>query len=293
MALERGERAAFAATARQLRLDIIDTMVWAGGAHVGGAMSLADILVLLYWKYLRIDPARPGWEERDRLVVSKGHAGAGIAPALALRGYFPKAELETFNHFRSPFGMHLDAAKVRGVDCSTGSLGHGLSLSVGLALGARLQGRPWKTWCVLGDGECDEGSVWEAAMAASHFKLDNLVVIVDRNGLMIDGRTEEIMSLEPFEDKWKAFGFLTRAVDGHDFDALAAAFDYALSKPGRPVVIVANTVKGKGVDFMEGDVRWHYGSADSSLAAKARASIELRYAATAGGAASAVTAGRD
>lgn len=277
MALVSGEREKLEATARQLRLDIIDTMVWAGGAHAGGALSLADILVLLYWKYLKVDPARPEWEDRDRLIVSKGHAGAGIAPALALRGYFPKSELRTFNHFMSPFGMHLDAAKVRGVDASTGSLGHGLSMALGLALGAKLQGKAWKTWCVLGDGECNEGSVWEAAMAASHFKAANLVVIVDRNGLMIDGRTEEVMALEPFEDKWKAFGFLTRVVDGHDFDALAAAFDYALSEPGKPVVIIANTVKGKGVSFMEGDPRWHYGSADSELAARARASIEAGY----------------
>ncbi len=173
--------------------------------------------------------------------------------------------------------MHLDAAKVRGVDASTGSLGHGLSMAIGLALGARLRQKKWKIWCVLGDGECDEGSIWEAAMSAGHFKLGNLITIVDRNGLMIDGRTEDVMGLEPFEDKWKAFGFLTRVVNGHDFDALAEAFDYGLSSPGKPVVILADTVKGKGVDFMEGDARWHYGSADSELAARARASIETFY----------------
>jgi len=252
-------------------------MVWAGGAHAGGSLSLADILVLLYWKYLRVDPANPQWEERDRLIISKGHAGVGIAPALSLRGYFPKAELESFNHFMSPFGMHLDAAKVKGVDCSTGSLGHGLSMAIGLALGARLRGKSWKTWCVLGDGECDEGSVWEAAMSAAHFKVSNLVTIVDRNGLMIDGRTEDVMGLEPFEDKWRAFGFLTRVVNGHDMDALSEAFDFALSTTCKPVVIIADTIKGKGVDFMEGDARWHYGSADSELAARAKASIESRY----------------
>ncbi|MFZ4615127.1 MAG: transketolase [Rectinemataceae bacterium] len=274
MALTQEEKAAFAKTARQLRLDIIDTTVWAGGAHLGGALSMVEMLVLLYWKYLRIDPERPDWDGRDRLVVSKGHAGVGIAPALALRGYFPKEELKGFNHFMSPFGMHLDAAKVRGVDLSTGSLGHGLPMSVGLALGARLQKKDWKTFCILGDGECDEGSVWEAAMSAAHFRLDNLVVMVDRNGLMIDGRTEDVMGLEPFEDKWKAFGFLTRKVDGHDYDELSAAIDFALSKPGKPVAIIAETVKGKGVDFMEGQVKWHYGSVDSVLEARAKASIE-------------------
>jgi transketolase len=274
MALTNEEKAAFAQTARQLRLDIIDTTVWAGGAHLGGALSMVEMLVILYWKYLKIDPQRPDWDERDRLVVSKGHAGVGIAPALALRGYFPKEELKSFNHFMSPFGMHLDAAKVRGVDLSTGSLGHGLPMSVGLALGARLQKKDWKTFCILGDGECDEGSVWEAAMSAAHFRLDNLVVMVDRNGLMIDGRTEDVMGLEPFEDKWKAFGFLTRKVDGHDYDELSSAIDFALSKPGKPVAIIAETVKGKGVDFMEGQVKWHYGSVDSVLEAKAKASIE-------------------
>ena len=273
MALTPAEKANLLAKAQQLRLDIIDTMVWAGGAHVGGSMSLADILVLLYWKYLNIDPERPDWPERDRLIVSKGHVVAGIAPALSLRGYFPKKLLETFNHFGSDFGMHLDSRKVIGCDVSTGSLGHGLAMAVGHALAARIQGKTWNTWCVLGDGECNEGSVWESAMAASHYKLSNLVVIVDRNGLMIDGKTEDVMGLEPFEDKWKAFGFATRVVDGHDFDKLAEAFDFALSKPGKPVAILATTIKGKGVDFMENDVRWHYGSADSALADKAKASI--------------------
>ncbi|MCU0821130.1 MAG: transketolase [Spirochaetes bacterium] len=259
--------------AKEIRLDIIDTTVWAGGAHIGGAMSMVEILTLLYFKYLNIDPARPDWADRDRLVLSKGHGGVGIAPVLAKRGYYEKELLKQFNHFKSPFGMHLDSLKVKGVDTSTGSLGHGLSMAVGLAIGARMQNKPWLTYCVLGDGECNEGSVWEAAMSASHFKVTNLITIVDRNSLMIDGPTEKIMALEPFPDKWKAFGFIVREVDGHDYKALSGAIDYAQKEKSAPVVIIAKTIKGKGVDFMENEFKWHYGSIDSALAEKAKASV--------------------
>lgn len=260
--------------ARQLRHDIIDVTVWAGGAHIGGGLSMLDILVLLYFKYLNIDPAQPEMPDRDRVIVSKGHGGVGYAPVLSRRGYFDFDELKRFNQFGSPFGMHLDAAKVTGVDVSTGSLGHGLPMAVGLALGARSQGASWKTYCVLGDGECNEGSVWEAAMAAAHFKLTNLVIFVDRNGYMIDGATEEVMGLEPFSSKWRAFGFHVLEVDGHDFKALANAIDTSLSGEKGPCVIMAHTQKGKGVDFMESNVKWHYGSIDSTLAEAAHASVD-------------------
>lgn len=268
----------FRKKAKQLRLDIIDTMVWAGGAHVGGALSLVEILILLYFKYLKIDPSMPDWPERDRVILSKGHAGVGFAPLLSLRGYFDKEELKSFNHFKSPFGMHLDGNKVKGVDASTGSLGHGLSIAVGLAIGAQRLKAPWKTYCILGDGECNEGSVWEAAMAASHFKLGNLIAIIDRNGLMIDGPTEQVMGLEPLGAKLTAFGFNTMEVDGHDYTALAEAFETAQGSRNRPTAIVAKTVKGKGVDFMENETKWHYGSVDSELAAKAKKSIEETHA---------------
>lgn len=198
----------------------------------------------------------------------------GYAPVLANRGYFDREELKDFNHFMSNFGMHLDSLKVKGVDASTGSLGHGLSMAVGLALGARLQKKSWMTYCILGDGECNEGSVWEAAMAASHFKATNLVTFVDRNRLMIDGRTEVVMALEPFADKWKAFGFIVKEIDGHDFKDLADAIDYAHTEKKGPVLILCNTKKGRGVDFMEDQVKWHYGSIDSELAAKAHASVD-------------------
>lgn len=260
--------------ARQIRHDIIDTTVFAGGAHIGGGLSMVEILTILYFKYLNIDPKNPEWEDRDRFVLSKGHGGAGYAPVLANRGFFDKEELKEFNHFKSAFGMHLDSLKVKGVDVSTGSLGHGLPISLGLALGSRLQKKDWRTYCVLGDGECNEGTNWEAAMAISHFKLTNLLTFVDRNRLMIDGTTEDIMGLEPFADKWRAFGFIVKEINGHSFKELADAIDYALIEKSKPVIIIANTVKGKGIDFMENQVKWHYGSMDSELAKRAKISVD-------------------
>jgi transketolase len=249
--------------ARQLRRDIVDITFWAGGAHIGGALSMVEIMILLYYKYLNIDPKNPQKPDRDRMVLSKGHAGVGFAPLLARRGYFDFELLRDFNKFKSPFGMHLDGQKVTGVDVSTGSLGHGLSMAVGLSLGARTKGESWRTYCVLGDGECNEGTVWEAAMAAGHYKVTNLVTFVDRNRFMVDGPTEKVMGLEPFSDKWRSFGFVVKEVDGHSYEALSAAIEEAQAEKSAPVVIMANTVKGKGVPFMENDVRWHYGGLDS------------------------------
>ena len=260
--------------ARTIRKAIIDVTGWAGGAHIGGALSMVEMLTLLYFNVARVDPADPEAADRDRIVISKGHGGVGYASTLAEKGYFDFDLLRDFNKFKSPFGMHLDAAKVRGVDVSTGSLGHGLPMAVGLALGARVQQKRWRTYCILGDGECNEGSIWEAAMAAAHFKAVNLVTFVDRNRLMIDGRTEEVMSLEPFADKWRAFGFDVREVDGHSFAELSEAVDLAHAAIKKPVVIIANTTKGKGVDFMENDVRWHYGGLDTDLVAKAKVSVD-------------------
>jgi len=263
--------------AHQIRKDIVDVTGWAGGAHIGGALSIVEILVILYFKYLDVDPKQPGLETRDRFVLSKGHGGVGYASVLARKGYFEFALLKEFNKFKSPFGMHLDGNKVKGVDVSTGSLGHGLSMALGLAMGARVQKKNWWTYCILGDGECNEGTVWEAAMAASHFKIRNLITFVDRNRLMIDGTTEQIMGLEPFSDKWKAFGWIVREVDGHSFRDLSAAIEYARTEDKAPVVIIANTVKGKGVDFMENEVKWHYGGLDSDLIEKAKGSIDRMY----------------
>ena len=273
MALSMEEKQKLQDLARQLRLTVIDVMAWSGGAHVGGSLSIIDILTILYFKYLNVDPANPKWENRDRFILSKGHAAAGYIPVLAKKGYFPEETLKTFNHFGSPFAMHPDCNKVIGCDASAGSLGHGLSMAVGLGLGARYLKKEWKTVCLMGDGECGEGSIWEAAMSASNFKLGNVIGIVDRNRLMIDGKTEDVMALEPFADKWRAFGWDVVEIDGHDFDQLDEALSHAWAATDQPVLILANTIKGKGVDFMENNVVYHYASADSELCAKAKASI--------------------
>ncbi len=276
MPLTREERLGLEKKAHELRRLTLDTVVWAGSGHIGGALSAMDILTILYHKYLRIDPKRPDWEERDRFVCSKGHIGVGYAPVLADLGYFDRELLKEYNHTGSPLGMHLDSTKVPGVESSTGSLGHGLSVGLGMALAARVKGASWRTFVLLGDGECDEGAVWEAAMAASHFKAVKLVAIVDRNKCMIDGPTEEVMSIEPLAEKWEAFGFEAVPADGHDFDSLAAALDRALDARERPVAIIADTVKGCGIDFIAGDYRWHYGSFDAEKKAKAAESLD-RY----------------
>ena len=273
MALSMEEKQRLQDLARDLRLTVIDVMAWSGGAHVGGSLSIIDILTILYFKYLKVDPANPKWEDRDRFILSKGHAAAGYIPVLAKRGYFPEETLKTFNHFGSPFAMHPDCNKVIGCDASAGSLGHGLSMAVGLGLGAKYLQKDWKTVCLMGDGECGEGSIWEAAMSASNFKLGNVIGIVDRNRLMIDGKTEDVMALEPFADKWRAFGWDVVEIDGHDFDQLDEALSHAWAATDQPVLIMANTIKGKGVDFMENNVVYHYASADSELCAKAKASI--------------------
>ena len=273
MALSPQEKQRLKDIARELRLTVIDVMAWSGGAHVGGSLSIIDILTILYFKYLDVNPADPQWDERDRFILSKGHAAAGLIPVLAKLGFFPEETLKTFNHFGSPFAMHPDSNKVIGCDASAGSLGHGLSMAVGMALGARQRKMPWKTVCLMGDGECCEGSIWEAAMSAPHFKLGNLIGIVDRNRFMIDGETEDVMPLEPFADKWRAFGWEVVEVDGHDFDQLDEALARAWAATDVPVLILANTIKGKGVDFMENNVVYHYASADSELCARAKASI--------------------
>ena len=260
-------------TAAKVRRDMVDVTGWSGGAHIGGSLSMADILVLLYWKYMRIDPAKPDWEDRDRFVLSKGHGGMGHAVVLANRGYFPMEDLKSFNETGSKLGMHLDSHKAVGCEISTGSMGHGLCQAVGLALGARVLKKDWRTFCVVGDGESDEGSIWEAAMSAAHYKTGNLIGFLDRNHYMIDGNTETIMSLEPFADKWRAFGWETKEVNGHDLKALSEAVEFAMNYKKGPVMLLCETVKGKGVDFMEGKAAWHYGGLGADLVEKAKASI--------------------
>lgn len=277
MPITAEEKKELLAIAKELRLTVIDVMTWSGGAHVGGSLSCLDILTALYFKYLKLDPEKPDWAERDRFILSKGHAAAGYIPVLSKRGYFPHEELKTFNHFGSPFAMHPDCNKVVGCDVSAGSLGHGLPIAFGMGLGFRYQNQPNKIVCLMGDGECCEGSIWEAAMAIAHYDLTNVIPIVDRNKLMIDGTTEKIMALEPFADKWRAFGFEVVEIDGHDFDQICDALDKAWNATEKPVMILANTVKGKGVDFMENQLAYHYASGDSVMCEKAKASIEASY----------------
>lgn len=261
-------------TAKELRLTIIDVMKWSGGAHVGGSLSCIDMLTALYFHFLKVDPENPDWDERDRFVLSKGHAAAGYIPVLAKRGFFPEDTLKSFNHFGSPFAMHPDCNKIAGCDASAGSLGHGLPMAFGMGLGFRYQGKDNKVVCMMGDGECQEGSVWEAAMAISHFGLKNVIPVVDRNRCQIDGTTEQVMALEPFKDKWEAFGFEVIEIDGNDMQQVCDAFEKAWTGGDRPMMILANTVKGKGVDFMENAVPYHYCSGDTEVCEKAKASIE-------------------
>lgn len=273
MPLSQQELGELKRTAAKIRRDIVDVTGWSGGAHVGGSLSMVDMLVLLYWKYLRVDPARPDWEDRDRFVLSKGHGGVGHAVVLANRGYFPMEDLKTFNETGSKLGMHLDGAKAKGVDASTGSMGHGLCQALGMALGARVLKKDTRVFCIVGDGESNEGSIWEAAMAAAHYKTPNLIGMLDRNHYMIDGYTEDVMSLEPLADKWRAFGWETRVVDGHDLSALAEAIEFAIAWDQGPVMLLCDTVKGRGVDFMEAKAAWHYGGLSAEMVAKAKQSI--------------------
>ena len=228
------------------------------GSHIGAIFSVAEIIAVLYTKVLRIRPDDPKWPERDRLILSKGHAGAAVYAALAERGFFPVEELKTHYANGSRLSGHVSHKGIPGVEMSTGSLGHGLSVAVGMALGAKRDGAAWRTYCVLGDGECDEGSVWEAALQARQFGLDRLTAVVDHNRMQSLDFCENTLALEPFADKWRAFGWHVIEADGHDTDALAAAFAEADAVRDRPSVIIAKTVKGKGVSFMENNILWHY-----------------------------------
>ena len=279
MALTKQEWLALEKKAHELRNLCLDTTYWAGSAHIGGGMSVMDMLTILYYKYMKYDVSNPKWEDRDRFILSKGHAGVAYASVLCELGFNDKEQLKTFNLTNSKMGIHLDSNKVVGVDASTGSLGHGLSIALGTALAAKVLGKDYKTYCILGDGECDEGSNWEAGMAAAHFKADNLISFVDRNKCMIDGKTEDVMSLEPFADKWRSFGFIVKEVDGQNMNELSEAIDFALENKGAPAMIIADTTKGAGVDYMEGDYKWHYGALDEEKYQKAKESLEKYYAA--------------
>lgn len=261
----------------EIRKKIVQLTVVAGGGHIGGALSMTELLVALYHQVLNIDPKNPKMPDRDIFILSKGHGGLGLCPVLADAGFFDPILMNTFNQLDSPFGMHPDMNKIPGIEMSTGSLGHGFSVGVGAAAAMKLDKSARRVFVMIGDGECNEGTIWEAAMSAKHFKLGNLVAIVDRNRLMIDGPTEEIMSVEPFKDKWTAFGWKVVEIDGHDFNVILDTF--AALPPvdsSVPTVIIANTVKGRGISFMEGEAKWHYGGLDAELQKQAVADIDAK-----------------
>ena len=242
--------------ARRVRVNVLNMVAKANSGHPGGSLSETDILAVLYGKVMKHDPSNPDLLDRDRFILSKAHACPGLYAVLAETGYFEVKELDTFRQIDSRIQGHAHI-KTPGVEMAGGSLGQGLSFGVGVSLASRLNSLPCRTFVLLGDGECDEGQIWEAAMSASHHGLDNLVAIVDRNRIQNDRWTHEVMSLEPFADKWKSFGWHSMEVDGHSIGELLSAFDKAEQTKGRPSVIIANTMKGKGVSFMENNVDFH------------------------------------
>ena len=243
--------------ALRIRRAIIEMTHAAKSGHPGGSLSSVEILTALYFAIMRIDPERPDWEDRDRFVLSKGHASPALYAALALRGYFPENALFEFRRIDSMLQGHPDMKSTPGVEMSSGSLGLGFSAACGMALAARLDKRDCRVYTLIGDGEAQEGIIWEASMAAAHYRLDNLTAFLDHNGLQIDGPNEEVMTVEPLAAKWKAFGWEVLQVDGHSFEQIMDAVAKAKATKGRPTIIIAKTTKGKGVSFMENAAEWH------------------------------------
>jgi len=243
--------------ARKIRVDVIKMTNAAGSGHPGGSLSSAEIIAVLYFNVLNHDPKNPSWEDRDIFILSKGHCCPAMYSALARSGYFPVKDLKTLRKLRSKLQGHPHTGSLPCIEASTGSLGQGLSIAVGSALGLRLSKKKCRVYCLMGDGEQQEGQIWEAAMSASHYQLDNLIGIVDRNGLQIDGFTKDVMDYEPLEKKWKSFGWRVFTVDGHDIKALLNMFEKARKVKNKPTVIIADTTKGKGVTFMENVAVWH------------------------------------
>lgn len=243
--------------AKKIRQGIIEAVYTAQSGHPGGSLSIADILAVLYFNQMHIDEKNPKAKGRDRLVLSKGHTAPALYSTLALKGFFDAEEIKTFRNIESRLQGHPDMKKIPGVDASTGSLGQGLSIANGMALASKMNSEGVRVYCICGDGEIEEGQIWEAAMTSSHYKLDNLCLIIDNNNLQIDGKVDEVMNIYPIDEKFKSFGFETINVDGHNIEELIKAFDTAKKVKGKPTVIIANTVKGKGVSFMENIASWH------------------------------------
>jgi transketolase len=245
--------------AKDVRLSVLEMVAGSGSSHIGSAFSIVDILTVLYFKILNINPSNPFWKKRDRFILSKGHGGAALYAILGYRGFFPILVLKEYAQNGSALAGHIVKDSVPGMEITTGSLGHGLSIGVGMALALKDEKSTSEVFVLVGDGECNEGSIWEAAMVAAHFKLDNLILIVDKNGQQSMGSSKEIMNMEPLTAKWKAFGWHCQKCDGHNFRQLQMAFNKAKAVVGKPSVIIARTVKGKGVSFMEqNSLMWHY-----------------------------------
>ena len=255
--MDKREKAELKITANKVRQLIIEGVFNAKSGHPGGSLSAADIFTYLYFKELNVDPKNPKWADRDRFVLSKGHCCPGLYAALAIKGYFPEKEIKSLRHIGAMLQGHPDMKGTPGVDMSSGSLGQGVSAACGMALAAKMENASYRVYAMLGDGECEEGQVWESAMFAAHHNLDNLCYIVDYNGLQIDGKVSEVAGLEPLDKKFESFGFEVIKICGHCFNQIEEAFEKAKSVKGKPTVIIAETVKGKGVSYMEDQVGWH------------------------------------
>lgn len=270
-----GDADRFRTLARRIRQHVLRMTHRARSAHVGTSLSMADLLAVLYEGVLRVDPSRPGWPERDRFILSKGHGSAGLYAVLVEKGFFPADWLNDFCLNGSRLAGHVTHTGVPGVDASTGALGHGLSIACGMALAGKRDGRPYRVFALLSDGECDEGSIWEAALFAPHHGLDNLVAIVDYNKIQSFGSVKEVLDLEPLAGKWEAFRWAAREIDGHSVEEIAGALSDVPFKPGRPSCIIAHTVKGKGVTFMENKLLWHYRAPDAEELRRALAELAV------------------
>ena len=272
------EKKQLMATACKVRMNAVRGVHAAKAGHPGGSLSAADMFTYLYFKEMNVDPANPKWEDRDRFVLSKGHTAPGLYATLALRGFFPEDDLDTLRQIGSHLQGHPNMNMTPGVDMSTGSLGQGISAAAGMALAAKYQKKSCRVYTLLGDGEIQEGQVWEAMMFAAHYKLDNLCVIVDNNGLQIDGKVADVMSPYPIPEKLAAFGFEVVEIDGHDFDQIEAAFAKARATTGKPFGIVMKTTKGKGVSYMENNAGWHGKAPNDEEYAQAMSELQAQLA---------------
>ena len=276
--LTAAEKKQLMATACKVRMGVIEGTHAAKAGHPGGSLSAADLFTYLYFKEMNVDPKNPKWEDRDRFVLSKGHTAPGLYAALALRGFFPESDLLTLRHIGSHLQGHPNMNETPGVDMSTGSLGQGISAAAGMALAAKYMGKSCRVYTLLGDGEIQEGEVWEALMFAHQYKLDNLCVIIDNNGLQIDGNIADVMSPYPILDKLRSFGFEAVEIDGHDFEQIEQAFQKARETKGVPFAIVMKTVKGKGVSYMENQAGWHGKAPNDEEYAQAMSELKARLA---------------